>query len=180
MMTTPTRAPLAGGSAVEELAAGLTSLLQALQRMRAELARSEGADSERAAHVLLFPLCLEGPLRQAELAELVHADPSTVSRHVARLVDEGLVTRVPDERDGRASRLVVTERGTATAEAMRRERADHLREVTAHWDEDDLATLSRLPLSARTSPLPARPHDIPEGPHDRHPDVCPCRAPHRA
>ena len=146
MTETPTRATLEGGSAVEELTGGLTSLLQALQRMRADLARSRGAESERqcAAHVLLFPLRVEGPLRQAELAELVNADPSTVSRHVTRLVDEGLVTRVPDERDGRASRLVVTERGNATAEAMRRERADHLREVTADWSEDDLQTLSRL------------------------------------
>ncbi len=146
MVSVPSHPRQAGDSAVEELAAGLTGLLQALQRMRAELARSEGPDSERerAAHVLLFPLCLEGPLRQAELAALVHADPSTVSRHVTRLVDQGLVTRVPDERDGRASRLVVTERGAATAEAMRRERANHLREVTAHWDQDDLATLSRL------------------------------------
>ncbi len=132
--------------AVDDLATGITSLLQALQRMRTELSRSGSTESdrERAAHVLLFPLCLQGPLRPAELAELVHADPSTVSRHVARLVEQGLVTRVPDERDGRASRLVVTDRGTATAEAMRRERADHLREVTADWDEDDLATLSRL------------------------------------
>jgi DNA-binding MarR family transcriptional regulator len=146
MTVSPSRTAPGTGSAVEELAAGLTSLLQALQRMRADLARSRSAEGDRecAAHVLLFPLCLEGPLRQAELAELVNADPSTVSRHVARLVDEGLVTRVPDERDGRASRLVVTERGTATAETMRRERADHLREVTADWNQDDLETLSRL------------------------------------
>jgi DNA-binding MarR family transcriptional regulator len=134
------------GSAVEELTTALTGLLQALQRLRAELARSGGTDTERerAAHVLLFPLCLTGPVRQTELADLVHTDPSTVSRHVARLVEQGLVTRVPDERDRRASLLVVTERGTATAEAMRRERADHLRDVTADWDEQDLATLARL------------------------------------
>jgi DNA-binding MarR family transcriptional regulator len=145
MMTSP--APeVHPHTAVEDLTAGLTGLLQALQRMRAELGRNGGPESERerAAHVLLFPLCLGGPLRQTELAERVHADPSTVSRHVARLVEQGLVTRVPDERDGRASRLVVTERGTATAEAMRRERADHLREVTADWHEEDLATLARL------------------------------------
>ena len=141
-----TRNPSSEDRAVEELTTGITGLLQSLHRMRAELARAGGADSERerAAHVLLFPLCLEGPLRQGELAELVHADPSTVSRHVARLVEQGLVTRVADERDGRASRLVVTERGIATAEAMRRERAEHLRRVTAAWEDEDLATLARL------------------------------------
>ena len=82
------------------------------------------------------------------------------SRHVTRLVEQGLVARVPDERDGRASRLVVTERGTATAEAMRRERADHLREATADWDEADLATLSGLvhrlaaDIGGRSPPAP--------------------------
>ena len=145
-MRCPGGAATTSQDAVDDLTTGLTSLFRAMQGMRAELSRSRSAETERerAAHVLLFPLCLEGPLRQAELAELVHADPSTVSRHVARLVDQELVSRVPDERDGRASRLVVTERGHATAEAMRRERADHLRQVTSDWDEEDLATLARL------------------------------------
>ena len=38
---------------------------------------------DRAALVLLFPLDRLGPLRQGALADAVHADPSTVSRHVA-------------------------------------------------------------------------------------------------
>lgn len=148
---------------VDELTNSLSSLFRSLQRMKADMARSTGAEGERerAAHVLLFPLCHEGPLRQAELAELVHADPSTVSRHVARLVEQGLVTRVPDERDGRASRLVVTEQGTATADAMRRERADHLRKVTEDWDEADVATLARLLLRLATDISPSASHPTP-------------------
>src|SRR6476619_8460286 len=51
--------------------------------------KSDGGD--RAALVLLFPLVRLGPLRQGALAELMHADPSTVSRHVAVLVESGLV-----------------------------------------------------------------------------------------
>jgi DNA-binding MarR family transcriptional regulator len=171
MTVSPSRTAPGTGSAVEELAAGLTSLLQALQRMRADLARSRSAEGDRecAAHVLLFPLCLEGPLRQAELAELVNADPSTVSRHVARLVEQGLVTRVPDERDGRASRLVVTERGTATADAMRRERAAHLRKVTADWDEADVATLARLLLRLAADLSPSNPPSNPSETSQRTP-----------
>jgi len=144
-MESPT-ASAPASAAVDELTTGLSALFGALQRMKAAMARSGSAESqrERAAHVLLFPLCLQGPLRQTELAELVHADPSTVSRHVSRLVEQGLVTRVPDERDGRAARLVVTDRGTSTAEAMRRERAEHLSVVTADWDEQDVATLAHL------------------------------------
>jgi DNA-binding MarR family transcriptional regulator len=159
------------GQVVDELTNSLSSLFRSLQRMKADMARSAGPESERerAAHVLLFPLSHEGPLRQAELAELVHADPSTVSRHVARLVEQGLVTRVPDERDGRASRLVVTERGTATADAMRRERAAHLRKVTADWDEADVATLARLLLRLAADLSPSNPPSNPSETSQRTP-----------
>ena len=138
--------PADPSTAVDDLTDGLTIAFQSLQRLKAAVARSASPESqrERAAHVLLFPLRSRGPLRQTELAEVVHADPSTVSRHVARLVEHGLVQRVPDERDGRASTLVVTERGEATAEAMRRERSEHLRIVTEGWEEQEVAHLARL------------------------------------
>ena len=93
--------------------------------------------------MLLFPLTRLGSLRQGSLAELVHADPSTVSRHVTLLVDRGLVRRVADEQDGRASRLVVTPAGEAEVEKMRQERDSVLSRVTADWTADELATFTR-------------------------------------
>ena len=104
--------------------------------------QSSIADRDRAALVLLFPLSRLGPLRQSALAELVHADPSTVSRHVAALVEQGLVRRVADEADGRASVLVVTPSGAAVMEAMRRERDAVLERVTAHWHPDERASFT--------------------------------------
>jgi DNA-binding MarR family transcriptional regulator len=99
---------------------------------------------DRAALVLLFPLHRLGPLRQSALAELVHADPSTVSRHVTLLVERGLVVRVADESDRRASRLVLTDAGRAQLDQLRDERVAYLRTVTAGWTEDELATFTEL------------------------------------
>jgi DNA-binding MarR family transcriptional regulator len=99
---------------------------------------------DRAAHVLLFPLCRVGPLRQSALADLVHADRSTVSRHVTSLVEQGLVRRDADESDGRASVLVVTDAGRAQLDRLRAERESYLREVTADWTEDELGTFTTL------------------------------------
>ncbi|NYJ04982.1 MarR family winged helix-turn-helix transcriptional regulator [Petropleomorpha daqingensis] len=113
-------------------------LVHALKAQQA----TEGRD--RAALVLLFPLVRLGPLRQGALAELVHADPSTVSRHVTSLVERGLVTRVADETDGRASRLVVTDAGHAELEQLRRERHALLERVTGGWSEAELATFTTL------------------------------------
>jgi DNA-binding MarR family transcriptional regulator len=94
--------------------------------------------------VLLFPLVRLGPLRQGALADLVHADPSTISRHVAVLVEQGLVRRVADESDGRASQLIVTDEGLRTLEMLRSEREAHLRAITADWPHTDLTTFTEL------------------------------------
>ncbi|MGY1746813.1 MarR family winged helix-turn-helix transcriptional regulator [Blastococcus sp. SYSU D00695] len=107
-------------------------------------AASAGDSRERAAFVLLFPLVRLGPLRQGALADLVHADPSTVSRHVATLVERGLVRRVPDETDGRASRLLVTDEGHAALASLRAEREALLDRATAGWDDASLAGLTEL------------------------------------
>ena len=103
-----------------------------------------GNGRDQAALVLLFPLARLGPLRQNALADLVHADPSTVSRHVAVLVEQGLVRRAADESDGRASRLVLTEAGSAALDELRAERESHLQRATAGWTAADLATLTDL------------------------------------
>jgi DNA-binding MarR family transcriptional regulator len=128
-------------AAVRTLSDQLPRFLRLVHAVKGQLA---GSDRDRAALVLLFPLERLGPLRQGALAELVHADPSTVSRHVAQLVDRGLVRRVADESDGRASRLVVTDAGSAAIQTLRRERESHLEHVTADWSPEELAMFTVL------------------------------------
>ena len=133
--------PGEGSSLSDELA----RLSRVLHALKASVTSGAGPEArERAAHVLLFPLTRLGPLRQGALAELVHADPSTVSRHVTLLVERGLVRRVADELDGRASRLVVTPAGEAVMEAMRHERDAMLEQVTHSWTPQELETFTRL------------------------------------
>ncbi|SFF58826.1 MarR family winged helix-turn-helix transcriptional regulator [Blastococcus tunisiensis] len=127
---------------VRVLSEQLPRFMRLVHALKTQQAGTDHRD--RAALVLLHPLVRLGPLRQGALAELVHADPSTVSRHVAALVDQGLVRRVADETDGRASRLLVTDAGHAALESLRRERENHLDQVTAAWDAGDLATLTTL------------------------------------
>ena len=123
---------------------------------------AEGRD--RAALVLLYPLVRLGPLRQGALAELVHADPSTVSRHVSSLIEQGLVQRVADETDGRASRLVVTDAGSTALQQVRAEREAHLAAATADWPAAELTALTRLfgrLLDDLTASLPTEPAAVP-------------------
>lgn len=127
---------------VRALSEQLPRFMRLVHAARSQLSSTDSRD--RAALVLLFPLERLGPLRQGALAELVHADPSTVSRHVAALVEQKLVRRIADETDGRASRLLVTDAGRAELDALRREREAHFERVTADWDPADLATLTTL------------------------------------
>ncbi len=134
MPAAPDTAP--GPAADLSLSDELARLSRVLHAYKTSSVVGTGTDArERAAHVLLFPLTRLGPLRQGALAELVHADPSTISRHVTLLVDRGLVRRAADEQDGRASVLVVTPAGEAVLESMRQEREALLERVTAAWTD---------------------------------------------
>ena len=160
----PTTGPseTAGRSAhVRSLSDQLPRFMRLAQAHKAQLV-SEGRD--RAALVLLFPIQKLGPLRQGSLAELVHADPSTVSRHVTFLVDQGLVRRVADESDGRASRLVITDAGQRALQDLCAEREDRVAKATDAWDPDDLATFTRLfgrLIDDMESALPGTPGERP-------------------
>jgi DNA-binding MarR family transcriptional regulator len=143
-LVSPAADPLAEADEAS-LSDQLIQLVRVMHVLKAQMTSGAGTGPEareRAAHVLLFPLTRLGPLRQGALAELVHADPSTVSRHVTLLVDRGLVRRVADEQDGRASRLVVTPAGEAVLDQMRRERDGMLARVTAGWAPDELAAFT--------------------------------------
>src|SRR5918997_1373913 len=148
-------------SAVHTLADQLPRFMRLVHALKSQASKADARD--RAALVLLYPLVRLGPLRQGALADLVHADPSTVSRHVAALVEQGLVQRVADETDGRASRLVVTDAGRAALGQVRAEREAHLARVTADWPAADLSALTHLfgrllddlAASLPTEPVPA-------------------------
>ncbi len=143
-MTTAAALPAGPAGRPGEVRALSEQLPRFRRLVQAGKSQQAGDSRERAALVLLYPLVRSGPLRQGALADLVHADPSTVSRHVAVLVEQGLVRRVADESDGRASRLVVTDAGRAALEALRRERERHLDQITARWSTTDLATFTTL------------------------------------
>jgi len=164
-MTTPTTG-IDRDAGVRALSEQLPRLMRVIHGLKQQAAAQSGR--EGAALVLLFPLSRVGPLRQSALADLVHADPSTVSRHVAALVERGLLQRIPDESDGRASKLVVTDAGRNELEKMRAEREAGLRRVTADWSDDEVATFTTLfdrlldglaaglPSDPMTPPAPGR------------------------
>ena len=67
--------------------------------------------------VLLFLWARDGAT-QAELARVVAIEPPTIVRTIDRMVRDGLVTRGADPRDGRLTRIHLTERGRALSDVL--------------------------------------------------------------
>jgi len=100
--------------------------------------------AEFSALMLLFPLRHLGPMRVTDLAEVKHADPSTVSRQAAQLVKAGLARREADPVDGRASRLAVTEAGMAACRRLAEARHALLSHVLSDWPPERVDTFAGL------------------------------------
>ena len=84
-----------------------------------------------------------GPLTPSRLAEIERVQRPTATRLVARLEEDGLVTREGDPDDGRVSHVRVTPEGRALVKRLRSRKNAYLAKRLRGLDEDELATLER-------------------------------------
>jgi DNA-binding MarR family transcriptional regulator len=105
---------------------------------------SPGDDHDRAALGLLSHLASLGPMRAGDLAEAACLDPSTVSRHLKALEDDGHLLRSADPDDRRATLIEVSPSGVELVAAARSQRTALLGRAVAEWAPDDVRTLARL------------------------------------
>src|SRR6478609_2759565 len=82
-----------------DIGSAVVDLMRQLHGIKARLAA--GPEADHSPLFLLVKLAHTGPQRASALADLVGADPSTVSRQVASLVKAGFVDRQADPNDGR-------------------------------------------------------------------------------
>ncbi|WP_280405505.1 MarR family winged helix-turn-helix transcriptional regulator [Nocardia brasiliensis] len=129
---------------IDTIAMQLTRLQRIRDRTAAQIGTWTKDGLDPAAFGALIRLCFDGPMRSGELAAALHSDASTVSRQVAQLVGRQLVERQADPADGRATVLVVTDRGRAVAEQIRRRRNDNLSKVMAKWAPQTRAEFAEL------------------------------------
>jgi DNA-binding MarR family transcriptional regulator len=156
------RPPLALESAAA-VAESCLRLMRGFARVKTQLLALARDDMDWSAHLLITRLAAEGPLRSSELAEKMQADPSTVSRQVAGLVRDGYVERRADPADGRASQLVVTERGEQFYAEHLRLRNEHYQRMLSDWSDDDCRTFAAMMVRLTASIDRAQPDWIARG-----------------
>ena len=115
-----------------------------IHTFRSQLADLMPTGLDPAAAQLLAWLVKQGPSRLGELAEVTFLDPSTVSRRISQLVQQGLVERRADQVDGRAVQLVPTERGQELFATLTVRREQIMHQVLDGWTSADLTELGRL------------------------------------
>jgi DNA-binding MarR family transcriptional regulator len=115
-----------------------------IHAMKSQLADVLPAGLDPAAAQLLSWLVKQGPSRQGALADETFLDPSTVSRRISQLVQQGLVERRADPEDGRAVQLVPTAQGQTFFSILRTRREEMLDQVLANWTRAEVTALSGL------------------------------------
>jgi DNA-binding MarR family transcriptional regulator len=114
-------------------------------RVHTKLRAEAGVDIDRAGAAVLYKLLMESEsLRLCDLAERLGIDSPAVTRKVQQLEHLGLVVRSPDPVDGRASRLLLTDRGRLSIENLLEARRRWLEELLADWPLEDRREFARL------------------------------------
>ncbi|MGZ8749995.1 MAG: MarR family winged helix-turn-helix transcriptional regulator, partial [Pseudonocardia sp.] len=128
----------------DEVGSQLVRLVRLIERVQAQYQAEHTDAVDRATYLLLVHLAKDGAHRAGALAEAVHSDPSTVSRQVAHLVQLGLVERVADPADGRATLLVATAEGRRVFDENRQLRNRSLATMMSDWPDVDRQAFARL------------------------------------
>jgi DNA-binding MarR family transcriptional regulator len=96
---------------------------------------------------VLLTTVRQGPIRLADVAEQEGINPTMLSRQVAGLAEDGLITRTPDQGDRRSAWLEATPAGI--------ELADQIRAQRTHAVEVALQQLSSQERRSIEAALPA-------------------------
>jgi DNA-binding MarR family transcriptional regulator len=166
MVTTPTpeaRTPAARASAgeahalaVQALESEFGELIARFRRLITEAAHRVSPGMLPGAYKVFTTIIRREHTTMSALAEMLMMDKGQLSRTVRELEQLGLVTRVPDPKDGRSSILSPTPEGLARLEAARVPQQDGLSHALAGWHVDDIHELTRLMHALLSEQTPAR------------------------
>jgi DNA-binding MarR family transcriptional regulator len=129
--------------------ANLVSTLDAslihLSRERGEVQKRLAKQASRLAGVdlgysafFIFETLSEKGMRVTELAVALRVPASTLTRQIQSLEGQGLIDRLPDEQDGRASIVRLSDQGMRVADIMGSLRIERLERALDGVSVDDL------------------------------------------
>jgi len=115
-------------------------MIRRVRRVIHERAQAVHPDLQPASYLMLAYLGDHGPTRSSAVAELFNIDKGAISRQVQHLADLGLLERMPDPDDGRATLLVVTDEGRTRLAEVTTHRREYLDRRLGDWSDEELST----------------------------------------
>lgn len=117
------------------------------------------------AFLLINQLIYRGAARPTDLADAIHTGRSNVAKIVRRLEDAGLIIRLPDPRDDRATVVGLSADGREVGQRILDATASQLGSIDEIWTQDEQDTLERLLIKlARTiDAIPGHPLAVSAG-----------------
>lgn len=137
-MTVTTPAPSTTAPATADVLAALSQLIRTSRTIARQRQDQLGASGTPVTVLKALLHAEEGRDRPGDLAVAAGVAPSVVSRVIARLEDDGLVSRRPDETDARACRISITPAGRDRVAAIDRAYSALLDEALGQLSADDL------------------------------------------
>lgn len=93
---------------------------------------------------ILFELWKKDGLTQTEIAQLRNLSPATVTVALKRMEKAGWISRRPDEKDSRISRVFLTDKGREIQVPVEEKLKQLEDETFKHFDEAEKALMKRL------------------------------------
>lgn len=98
----------------------------------------EGKESQSR---ILMILRLQGAVTQKMLIQILHIQPGSASEILKKMEKAGLIIRVPNEMNRRASDIVLTRQGRSVSEKLIEQRRGRYQEMMACLSENEKASL---------------------------------------
>jgi DNA-binding MarR family transcriptional regulator len=92
----------------------------------------------------IYHIAQNKKLSQKDLANKLNITPASVSVIVHQMESEGLLVRLPDERDGRQVNLLLTEKGQNLVPRVKNSWSELQEKLTSGFHESEKATLLQL------------------------------------
>jgi len=149
-MSSRTAAPVPDVVDAGELASQLRMAVARLSRRIRQQAASTGEELTASTQGALASIERLGPITLGELAAAEQVQPPSMTRIVARLEEDGYVTRVVDPADRRVARAAITDAGRTLLARSRTRKDAYLARRVAELTGAERALLARaLPLLER-------------------------------
>ncbi len=146
----PSLPPLPQREELRDIPLSPRLVMEISRLLRARMQREDcGVMAQSTARLVMSHLAVNGSMGQLEIVVLTRLKPPTVSTLLRRMEAEGYVTRVADDKDKRAIRVALSEKGRAfdREQLSRLSTNDH--QAVKGLSADEQKTLEALLLRMR-------------------------------